>query len=83
MNAAVDELKLFTDHSPTQSFFVTKYIFSCLIDADRTDTRSFEEQVEAGEPTQHLLLFDAYYRRLMGHLATFKEKVMQANRSTY
>lgn len=74
MNAAVDELKLFTDHSPIQSFFVTKYIFSCLIDADRTDTRCFEEQDEAGEPTQHLLLFDAYYRRLMGHLATFKEK---------
>ncbi|MEC0329617.1 CRISPR-associated helicase Cas3' [Paenibacillus macerans] len=74
IHVAVDELEQSTNRTPTQSFFVTKYIFSCLIDADRTDTRSFEEQVEAGEPTQHLLLFDTYYRRLMDHLATLKEK---------
>lgn len=74
IHVAVDELEQFINRTPTQSFFVTKYIFSCLIDADRTDTRSFEEKVEAGEPTQHLLLFDAYYRRLMDHLAALKER---------
>lgn len=74
MNAAVDELKQFTDHSPTQSFFVTKYIFSCLIDADRTDTQRFEEQNETGESVQHLLLFEDYYERLRAHLATLRKK---------
>ncbi|MNO31571.1 CRISPR-associated nuclease/helicase Cas3 [compost metagenome] len=73
-NAAVDELKQFTDHSPTQSFFVTKYIFSCLIDADRTDTRRFEEQNETEESVQQLLLFEDYYDRLLAHLATLREK---------
>ncbi|GJM84062.1 CRISPR-associated helicase/endonuclease Cas3 [Paenibacillus sp. HMSSN-139] len=74
MNAAVDELEQFTDHSPTQSFFVTKYIFSCLIDADRTDTQRFEEQNETEESIQHLLLFEDYYDRLLAHLATLREK---------
>lgn len=74
MKAAEDELKQFTDHSPTQSFFVTKYIFSCLIDADRTDTQRFEVQIESKESVQHLLLFEDYYDRLLAHLATLREK---------
>lgn len=74
INVAVNELEQFINRTPTQYFFVTKYIFSCLIDADRTNTRRFEEQVEEQELTQHLILFDTYYRRLMDHLATLKEK---------
>ncbi|MGG1880686.1 CRISPR-associated helicase Cas3' [Paenibacillus cisolokensis] len=74
IHVAIDELEQFTNRTPEQSFFVTKYIFSCLIDADRTDTRCFEEQVEVEESTEHLLLFDTYYRRLMDHLSALKEK---------
>src|SRR5690625_3996346 len=43
VSIALLELEQFMDMSPTQIFFLTKYIFSCLIDADRTDTRQFEE----------------------------------------
>ncbi|WP_068782724.1 CRISPR-associated helicase/endonuclease Cas3 [Paenibacillus phocaensis] len=74
IHTAVDELEKFTNRTPEQSFFLTKYIFSCLVDADRTNTRCFEEQIETEESTDHLLLFDTYYRRLIDHLATLKEK---------
>lgn len=74
IQAAVNELEQFWDRTPAQSFFVTKYIFSCLIDADRTDTRCFEEQVEVAESNQHLQLFETYYRRLMNHLTKLKDK---------
>ena len=70
---AIEELKQFTDYSPTQSFFLAKYIFSCLIDADRTDTRTFEENAEEEEPLQHQLLFEKYHQKLMNHLAALKE----------
>lgn len=71
---ALDELKQFTDNSPTQSFFLAKYIFSCLIDADRTDTRIFEEQVKGEKSVQQRSLFDRYYHHLLDHLASLKEK---------
>ncbi|WP_067843767.1 CRISPR-associated helicase/endonuclease Cas3 [Amphibacillus sediminis] len=71
---AVEELKQFTDHSPTQSFFVTKYIFSCLIDADRTNTRHFDEQAHAESPLQYQLLFEKYYQKLLNHLMELKVK---------
>ncbi|MCM3551087.1 CRISPR-associated helicase/endonuclease Cas3 [Alkalihalobacillus clausii] len=70
---AVEEIKQFTDNSPTQSFFLTKYIFSCLIDADRTDTRMFEEQAQEEERIQHRPLFEHYYQKLMNHLTSLKE----------
>jgi len=71
---AVDELEKLTNRTPTQSFFVTKYIFSCLIDADRTNSRQFDEQVEEEESIQHLQLFETYYRRLLSHLAALQGK---------
>lgn len=70
---AIEEIKRFTDNSPTQSFFLAKYIFSCLIDADRTDTRIFEEQAGNEEPIQHHLLFKKFHQKLMNHLTTLKE----------
>ncbi|HHX78000.1 MAG TPA: CRISPR-associated helicase Cas3', partial [Firmicutes bacterium] len=76
--AALDELEKFTDNSPTQSFFLTKLIFSCLLDADRTNTRQFEEQTREleleRERPQCQQLFNIYYQRLMRHLAALKEK---------
>lgn len=70
---AVEEIKQFTDNSPTQSFFLTKYIFSCLIDADRTDTRMFEEQAQEEERIQYRPLFEHYYQKLMNHLTSLRE----------
>lgn len=70
---AVEEIKQFTDNSPTQSFFLTKYIFSCLIDADRTDTRVFEEQAQEEDRIQHRPLFEHYHQKLMNHLTSLKK----------
>lgn len=51
----------------TKYMFLTKFVFSALIDADRTDTRRFEGKITAGEeeapPAKEL--FQDYYNRLM------------------
>ncbi|WP_347490210.1 CRISPR-associated helicase Cas3' [Desulfoscipio sp. XC116] len=78
--AALEELRRFIDKSPAQSFFLTKFIFSCLIDADRTDARRFDEQTSESElelevePYQPRSLFNSYYQKLIRHLAVLKEK---------
>ncbi|GIO43923.1 CRISPR-associated helicase Cas3' [Paenibacillus apis] len=50
--------------------YLTKYVFSALIDADRTDTRRFEEQIAESEEqapnTEEL--FENYYTKLMDKL---------------
>ncbi len=76
VGAALDELMEFTDHSPTQTFFLTKLLFSCLIDADRTDARQFDEQFLELETEflQRRPSFEFYYQMLMRHLAALKEK---------
>ncbi|MBM7682123.1 CRISPR-associated endonuclease/helicase Cas3 [Pullulanibacillus pueri] len=48
---------------------LTKYIFSCLIDADRTDTRCFEEKTSPTIDSQNDNLFEAYYNKLTNHLS--------------
>ncbi len=76
VDAALDELIQFTDNTPTQSFFLTKLLFSCLVDADRTDARQFDGQnsdLEAEAP-QHGSLFGVYYERLLEHLASLKNR---------
>ena len=50
--------------------YLTKYVFSALIDADRTDTRRFEEQIaeneeQAPNPEE---LFKNYYTKLLDKL---------------
>ncbi|WP_164218280.1 CRISPR-associated helicase Cas3' [Virgibacillus sp. YIM 98842] len=70
---AVNELQQFMNMSPTQSFFLTKYIFSCLIDADRTDTRWFEEKTIDVQDFQHDKLFASYYEKLISKLGSFKK----------
>lgn len=44
-----------------------RYVFSCLIDADRTNTRLFEED-RASESIDAETLFSNYYKRLMDYL---------------
>jgi len=74
VNTALHELEKFTDMSPKQSLFLTKYIYSCLIDADRTDTRRFEEQSIEKDPLRHDLLFASYYEKLLDKLHSFGEE---------
>lgn len=79
---AVDELKKFLnnvqpDELEFQIMFLTKYVFSCLIDADRTNTRQFVEaetpisQEKTNEKVR--FLFSEYYEKLTEKLAEFKE----------
>jgi CRISPR-associated endonuclease/helicase Cas3 len=72
VTAAISELTQFMTLDPTQTFFLTKYIFSCLIDADRTNTRMFEDQVQEEKPLKHHRLFAHYHDRLLNHLAALQ-----------
>jgi CRISPR-associated endonuclease/helicase Cas3 len=62
-----------------QLMFLTKFIFSALIDADRTNTRLFEEKKTVESVINHEELFDTYYERLMAKIISFKK---QQNAST-
>ncbi|WP_194165546.1 CRISPR-associated helicase Cas3' [Oceanobacillus sp. CFH 90083] len=57
----------------TTLVFITKYIFSCLIDADRTNTRDFESGLTNNETEEHSPLFTKYYHSLMQHLEDLKK----------
>ncbi|MCC3378338.1 CRISPR-associated helicase Cas3' [Paenibacillus farraposensis] len=57
--------------------FLTKFVFSALIDADRTNTRCFEENnvkgdISSNEPMIHQKLFQTYYEKLMVHINTLQ-----------
>ncbi|WP_337017840.1 CRISPR-associated helicase Cas3' [Oceanobacillus massiliensis] len=54
--------------------FLTKFVFSALIDADRTNTRLFEENKEAEPEPNHRELFQTYYQRLMNKIDSFQNK---------
>jgi CRISPR-associated endonuclease/helicase Cas3 len=56
-----------------QLMFLTKFIFSSLIDADRTNTRMFEEET-ADKAINNEELFDTYYQRLMVKINSFKKQ---------
>ncbi len=57
--------------SETKLMFLTKFVFSTLIDADRTNTRMFEEN-KVEEPAQERTsLFASYYGKLMDKINSF------------
>lgn len=67
---AITELKAFLEKDKTKTteqkcMFLTKYIFSALIDADRTNTRLFEENKSYHSPENRKQLFESYYEKLM------------------
>ncbi|NDI36004.1 CRISPR-associated helicase Cas3' [Chengkuizengella sediminis] len=77
VNKAVEELKQFNEKNSDEIFekklmFLTKFIFSALIDADRTNTRLFEENKIDETKQNHQELFELYYTRLMDKLNSFK-----------
>lgn len=54
-------------------FFLTKIIFSILIDADRTNTRLFEENKKVEETINIDLLFQKYYEKLQEKIVSFED----------
>lgn len=51
--------------------YLTKFIFSTLIDGDRTNTRMFEESSAAAPPLDHQALFSSYYEKLMDEIDSY------------
>lgn len=67
---ATAELRNFLEKDKSKTteqkcMFLTKYIFSALIDADRTNTRLFEEDMPYSPPEGRKQLFKSYYEKLM------------------
>ncbi|SES30025.1 CRISPR-associated helicase/endonuclease Cas3 [Salipaludibacillus aurantiacus] len=84
VTAAKDELKILLknyapEDYPRHLHFITKFVFSSLIDADRTNTRLFEENQEY-EPINSAELMDNYYDKLMMKIKAFKEHPDAGNR---
>lgn len=80
VNRAVKELETFLAKEPAESIekklmFLTKFIFSTLIDADRTNTRLFEVKRDYELVNNHEKLFEIYYERLMGKINIFNNQV--------
>ncbi|WP_040205280.1 CRISPR-associated helicase/endonuclease Cas3 [Neobacillus jeddahensis] len=61
------------ENNEKQIMFLTKYIFSSLIDADRTNTRLFEENNTEEIIFDHQELFETHYSRLMAKINDFKQ----------
>ena len=55
-------------------FFLNKFIYSCLIDADRINTMVFEENKELAPQIKRGDLFGNYYDKLSNHLTKLKEE---------
>lgn len=73
---AVAELQVLLAKHPeaqpeTKLHFITKYIFGCLIDADRTNTRQFEENERQKPALDRVRLFQSYYEKLMKKITSF------------
>lgn len=76
---ASDELQGFmTKPSPisdeSKVMFLTKFVFSALIDADRTNTRIFEEGEKEESKPARTTLFTVYYDKLMAKLDSFRAR---------
>ncbi|GGA34750.1 CRISPR-associated helicase/endonuclease Cas3 [Paenibacillus physcomitrellae] len=81
VDKAVLELRRFlsipSSFSPEAKYmFLTKFVFSSLIDGDRTNTRRFEDQVSAEEESNPPAkeLFQSYYDKLMAEVQTLASR---------
>lgn len=61
--------------------FLTKFVFSILIDADRTNTRCFEENINYFEEMNYdsKSLFKSYYEKLMEKINSFDKNSSKIN----
>ncbi|MFB4212495.1 CRISPR-associated helicase Cas3' [Shouchella sp. JSM 1781072] len=71
---AVEELKQFGKLNGRVQFFLSKFIFSCVVDADRTNTRDFEAGVSSSTSSGNQVKFANYYSVLIDYLERLKEK---------
>lgn len=75
--AAAEVEKFLAKESPEnnekQLMFLTKFVFSALIDADRTNTRLFEENKTDKSVINHKELFGTYYERLIEKITSFQK----------
>ncbi|MED1057627.1 CRISPR-associated helicase Cas3' [Bacillus mycoides] len=67
-------LKESPENAEKKLMFLTKFIFSTLIDADRTNTRLFEEEKSIESVINSDELFNKYYERLMIKINSFKKQ---------
>ncbi|UOR13572.1 CRISPR-associated helicase Cas3' [Halobacillus amylolyticus] len=67
-NELIDVIKRNPQSQRLTLMFLTKYIFSCLIDADRTDSRYFEENTAMNTPHDNPKLFEQYHSKLTEYL---------------
>ncbi|EHB62321.1 MULTISPECIES: CRISPR-associated helicase/endonuclease Cas3 [Paenibacillus] len=58
---------------PIAASLLLKYIFSCLIDADRTNTRRFDENEEPEEPLNRQAFFARSYKSLLCKLQVLEQ----------
>ncbi|WP_322907666.1 CRISPR-associated helicase Cas3' [Paenibacillus campi] len=63
-------------HRPIVEALTTKYIFSCLIDADRHNSRLFEEG-KPSAPTDELEIAQSFFQRAYDHLLAHLAKLEQ------
>lgn len=74
---AAEELKVYlekegSENTEIQLMFLTKFIFSAVIDADRTNTRLFEEKKSSETTSNHSVLFQHYYKKLLNKITFFQ-----------
>lgn len=77
---AVAELSQFiraNKFTPKQVFFVTKFIYSCLIDADRTNTMLFEQNKDSVVQIDRQQLFANYHERLVQHITALNKNAVK------
>ena len=77
VNRATQELQEFLKKDKGISYeekcmFLTKYIFSALIDGDRTNTRLFEENKPYPQEKNHEILFKDYYEKVLEKLKNYQ-----------
>jgi|HigsolmetaAR203D_1030402.scaffolds.fasta_scaffold00685_6 CRISPR-associated endonuclease/helicase Cas3 len=78
VSQAIEELEAYINKPSPLSYagrlmFLAKFVFSALIDADRTNTRQFEENKTDEEQLDRTTLFRSYYDKLMDKLAEFQQ----------
>lgn len=84
IDLAASELESYIAKDPTKNIeekamFLTKFVFSCLIDADRTNTRLFEENKKNEIPNRNQELFHQYDESLERKINSFKDMTNAQN----
>lgn len=78
VDRAVDELKIYINANKGNIMekltLLNRFVFSVLIDADRTNTCEFEENTLAASPTATIDLFHTYTDKLLRYLDSLNQK---------